>query len=65
MYAPLPVRREFYVDKSKIVTGAPDERWEDRRDIKNLMGRYAYNHLIKNEKEIMKITGQMAVGMYA
>lgn len=28
------------------------ERWEDRRDIKNLMGRYAYDLLIKNEKEI-------------
>ena len=28
------------------------ERWEDRRDIKNLMGRYAYDLLIKNEKNI-------------
>ncbi len=28
------------------------ERWEDRRDIKNLMGRYAYDCLIKNEKGI-------------
>lgn len=28
------------------------ERWEDRRDIKNLMGRYVYDCLIKNEKEI-------------
>jgi hypothetical protein len=28
------------------------ERWEDRRDIKNLMGRYTYDCLIKNDKEI-------------
>ena len=30
------------------------ERWEDRRDIKNLMGRYAYDLLIKNEKKVYK-----------
>lgn len=28
------------------------ERWEDRRDIKNRMGRYTYDCLIKNEAEI-------------
>ena len=28
------------------------ERWEDRRDIKNLMGRFVYDCLIKNEREI-------------
>lgn len=38
--------------KVKLSPELQIERWEDRRDIKNLMGRYAYNLLIKNEKEI-------------
>ncbi len=38
--------------KNKLTPEKQIERWEDRRDIKNLMGRYAYDLLVKNEKEI-------------
>ena len=38
--------------KGKMSPELQIERWEDRRDIKNLMGRYAYDCLIKNEREI-------------
>ena len=38
--------------KKKLTPEKQIERWEDRRDIKNLMGRYAYDCLIKNEKAI-------------
>lgn len=38
--------------KNKLSPELQIERWEDRRDIKNRMGRYAYDCLIKNEKEI-------------
>ena len=38
--------------KSALSPELQIERWEDRRDIKNLMGRYSYDCLIKNEKEI-------------
>lgn len=40
--------------KNKLSPELQIERWEDRRDIKNLMGRYAYDCLIKNEREIYK-----------
>ena len=38
--------------KEKLTPELQIERWEDRRDIKNLMGRYAYDCLMKNEREI-------------
>lgn len=38
--------------KNKLTPEQQIERWEDRRDIKNLMGRYAYDCLIKNERAI-------------
>lgn len=38
--------------KNKLTPEKQIERWEDRRDIKNLMGRFAYDLLVKNEKEI-------------
>ena len=38
--------------KDKLSPELQIERWEDRRDIKNLMGRYAYDCLMKNEGEI-------------
>ncbi len=38
--------------KNKLSPELQIERWEDRRDIKNLMGRYAYDCLIKNEQNI-------------
>lgn len=40
--------------KTKLSAELQLERWEDRRDIKNLMGRYAYDCLIKNEREIYR-----------
>lgn len=43
--------------KNKLTPELQIERWEDRRDIKNRMGRYAYDCLIKNEKTSMQPIG--------